>query len=301
MAKDTIYADGSPINMKGVYIQAPVGTPVEVYIDNIYDHTPASASKGRAFPSPCGTTNGRAVYVDIPEGIKPELNGIELKENAMVKYIGIEDITNPAPQTGDDDFNDVVLAVVGNPDVPQEKIITEDEYEVKTCRPKRYMIEDLGATDDFDFNDVVVDVEEYTVEKHKVVRENGKIKSDEIISTERSTSKALIRAMGGTIDFELTVGDTKWVKSENGFNVKTMYNTQGNINYDKVLAEFDVEGWEYDLNNVSISVNGKDGKMFTVKFPKAGEAPMMIAVDPSQKWMGERISVPKDWFYTVDE
>jgi hypothetical protein len=91
------------------------------------------------------------------------------------------------------------------------------------------------------------------------------------------------------------------VKSENGFNVKTMYNTQGNINYDKVLAEFDVEGWEYDLNNVSIAVNGKDGKMFTVKFPKAGEAPMMIAVDPSQKWMGERISVPKDWFYTVDE
>ena len=24
-----------------------------------------------AFPSPAGTTNGRAVYVDIPEGIKP--------------------------------------------------------------------------------------------------------------------------------------------------------------------------------------------------------------------------------------
>lgn len=44
MAKDNVYADGSPINMKGVYIQAPVGTPVEVYIDNIYDHTPVSAS-----------------------------------------------------------------------------------------------------------------------------------------------------------------------------------------------------------------------------------------------------------------
>jgi hypothetical protein len=163
------------------------------------------------------------------------------------------------------------------------------------------MIEDLGATDDFDFNDVVVDVEEYTIERHKVTRENGVIKSDVIISTEKGTSKALIRAMGGTIDFELTIGDTKWVKSENGFNVKTMYNTQGKIDYDKVLAEFDVEGWEYDLNNVSIAVNGKDGQLFTIKFPKAGEAPMIIAVDPSQKWMGERISVPKTWFYTVDE
>jgi hypothetical protein len=308
MAKDNVYAQGGTVNMRGIYIEAPVGTRVEVYIDNIACHTEAAGTNAynKAFPAPAdvaGTTNGRAIYVDVDDDVKPELDGIELKENAVVKYIGIEDIGTGRPLgfSGDSDFNDVVLAVVGNPDVPQEKIITEDEYEVKTCRPKRYMIEDLGATDDFDFNDVVVDVEEYTVEKHKVVRENGKIKSDEIISTERSTSKALIRAMGGTIDFELTVGDTKWVKSENGFNVKTMYNTQGNINYDKVLAEFDVEGWEYDLNNVSISVNGKDGKMFTVKFPKAGEAPMMIAVDPSQKWMGERISVPKDWFYTVDE
>jgi len=308
MAKDNVYAQGGTVNMRGIYIEAPVGTLVEIYIDNIACHTEAAGTNAynKAFPAPAdvaGTTNGRAIYVDVDDDVMPELDGIELKENAVVKYIGIEDIgTNrPLGFSGDSDFNDVVLAVVGNPDVPQEKIITEDEYEVKTCRPKRYMIEDLGATDDFDFNDVVVDVEEYTVEKHKVVRENGKIKSDEIISTERSTSKALIRAMGGTIDFELTVGDTKWVKSENGFNVKTMYNTQGNINYDKVLAEFDVEGWEYDLNNVSIAVNGKDGKMFTVKFPKAGEAPMMIAVDPSQKWMGERISVPKDWFYTVDE
>ena len=301
MLKDNVYAQGGTVNMKGVYIEAPVGTRVEVYIDNIACHTQAAGNAyNKDFPSPAGTTNARAIYVDIPDNVKPELDGIELKENAVVKYIGIEDIaaSRPYGMSSDSDFNDVVLAVVGNPDVPQEKIITEDKYEVKTCKPKRYMIEDLGATDDFDFNDVVVDVESYTIETHMVTRENGVIKTDEIISRETAPSKAIIRAMGGTIDFELTIGNTKWVKSENGFDVKTMYNTKGGVDYDKELAVFDVEGWDYNANNIGIRVKGKDGQLFSIKFPKTGEVPMIIAVDPTEKWMGERVSVPSSWFYT---
>ena len=307
MPKDNVYADGSAVNMKGVYIEAPVGTRVEIFIDNIACHTEAAGTNAfdKDFPAPAniaGTTNGRAIYVEIDEDVKPVLDGIELKENAVVKYIGIEDIgTNkPLGFSGDNDFNDVVLAVVGNPDVPQEKIITENMYEVKTCQPKRYMIEDLGATDDFDFNDVVVDVESYTIETHKVTSENGVIKTDEIISTKSAPSKAIIRAMGGTIDFELTIGETKWVKSENGFDVKTMYNTKGEVDYDKELAVFEVTGWDYNANNIGIRVKGQDGQLFAIKFPKAGEVPMIIAVDPSQKWMGERVSVPSSWFYYKD-
>ena len=298
MQKDTEYADGGVVNMKGIYIEAPVGTPVEVYIDNIYCHTSAAGSaNNKAFPSPAGTTNGRAIYVDIPDDVKPELDGIELKENAVVKYIGIEDISAGAPMSGDNDFNDVVLAVVGNPDVPQEKIITNDQYEVKTCRAKRYMIEDLGAVDDFDFNDVVVDIEDNTVITHKVTYENGVLKTDEIIKETPEPTKAVVRAMGGTIDFELIVGNTSWSKSGAGFDVKTMYNTQGTIDYNKVLAEFEVTGWNPVSNNISIKVNGNDGKVFEITFPKAGTAPMIIAVDPSQQWMPERVSVPSSWFY----
>lgn len=298
MQKDTEYADGGIVNMKGIYIEAPVGTPVEVYIDNIYCHTSAAGnSNNKAFPSPAGTTNGRAIYVDIPDDVMPELDDVELKENAVVKYIGIEDISAGAPMSGDNDFNDVVLAVVGNPDVPQEKIITNDQYEVKTCRAKRYMIEDLGAIDDFDFNDVVVDVEENVVITHKVTYENGVLKTDEVISETPEPTKAVVRALGGTIDFELIVGNTSWSKSGAGLDVKTMYNTQGTVDYDKVLAEFEVTGWSAQSNNVSIKVNGKDGQVFAITFPKAGEAPMIIAVDPTQKWMKERVSVPADWFY----
>lgn len=36
--------------------------------------------------------------------------------------------------------------------------------------------------------------------------------------------------------------------------------------------------------------------MYTVSFPKTGEAPMMIAVDPSTNWMTERTSIPSSWF-----
>ena len=300
MPKDTVYADGGTVNMKGIYIEAPVGTRVEVYIDNIFCHTSAAGNAyEKPFPSPAGTTNGRAIYVELDEDVMPKLDGIELKENAVVKYIGIEDIAEGRPNgmNSDSDFNDVVLAVVGNPDVPQEKVITQDRYEVKTCKTKRYMIEDLGATDDFDFNDVVVDVEDYTVEIHQVTRENGVIKTDEVIETTSAPSQAIIRAMGGTIDFELTIGETKWVKSENNFDVKTMYNTQGDVDYNKELAVFEVKGYDYNANNVGIRVKGQDGLLFDIKFPKAGEAPMIIAVDPSQQWMKERVSVPSEWFY----
>lgn len=290
MKKDTKEADGSVINMKGIYIEAPVGTPIEIYLDDITDLV-----EHKSYTKVAGTTNGRVVYVDIPEGIIPELTGIKLEKDAVVKYIGIEDISGGG---SDNDFNDVVLAVVGNPDVPQERIITNDKYDVQTCRTKRYMLEDLGATDDFDFNDVVVDVTEYTTTTHTVTYENGVLSSDEVTQVVvNPTAKAVVRCLGGTMDFEMTIGETKWVKSEAGFDIGTMYNTQGTIDYKEELATFDVTGWNYDANNISIKANNAKGQVFTVTFPKKGTAPMIIAVDPSEKWMRERISVPDTWFY----
>jgi hypothetical protein len=280
-------ANGEIVNMKGIKIEAPVGTPVEIYLDNLV------SLEGNKINGTVGTTNGQAVYVDIPEGIVPELEDVNLKENAVVKYIGIEDDTKSG---SDRDYNDVVIAVVGNPNVPQKKIITNKSYEVKVCRAKRYLIEDLGSIGDFDFNDIVVDVEENTVIKHKVEYENGVLKSDEVVSETSDPTKAVIRAMGGTIDFELVIGNTSWSKSGAGFNVNTMYNTQ-TIDTNSVLAEFEVTGWNPELNNVSVKVNGKDGQVFTIGFPKTGTVPMIIAVDPSQDWMKERTSVPSSWFY----
>lgn len=142
---------------------------------------------------------------------------------------------------------------------------------------KRYMVEDLGTTDDFDFNDLVIDVRAYGDKQW-----------------------AIVRAMGGTLDFTVTIGNKTWSKSESGNDATTMYNTSGDINYNAELAVItDITGWDPQTNNISITVKDKEsGLPQVIPFPKKGEVPMIIAEHPARKWMNERVSIPKDWFTT---
>ena len=283
-------ANSKKVDMKGLFIEAPVGTPIDVFIDNV--------KHGSSGKKSVGTSTGQAIYVDVPPTVTLDLpSNIKLNDGATIKYIGIEDNTEG---NTDNDYNDIVLAVVGNPDIPEEVIITENEYEVPTYLAKRYMVEDLGATDDFDFNDIVIDVYQNFNEKHKVTFENGARKSDVITETVKSDQVAVIRAMGGTVDFTLKIGDNTWSKSGNGFDVTKMLNTQS-IDKNAKLAEITVTGWDPDQNNVEVEVkDAKNNGVHTITFPKKGEAPMIIAVDESQEWMTERNSVPKAWFFTED-
>lgn len=106
--------------------------------------------------------------------------------------------------------------------------------------------------------------------------------------------RAIVRALGGTIDIELQIGSTTWKKSSK-FNVKEMLNTS-DIDYNKKLDEFTVTGWNPDANNVSVRVEEASGNVYTVEFPKSGSAPMIIAKDINKKWQGERQSVTAAWF-----
>lgn len=166
-------------------------------------------------------------------------------------------------EKGAKDYDDLILLALPNP----------------APLAKRYFIEDLGSKDDFDFNDIVVDVEQDNAGKQK----------------------AIIRAMGGTLDFTLTIGDKKWTKSENGFNVGTMYNTQ-NSDLSKKLAEFDVTGWNPSSNNIYAEVksNVNSNVILTIPFPKTGEAPMIIAVNTYVDWQDERESLPQNWWTPIE-
>lgn len=247
--------------LQGIHIKAPIGTRVDVYIDDI------AGTKGKT----AGTINGKAVYLDC--NAKPE--GITwLKDDAVIKYIGIED------GGGDTDHNDIVLAVVGNPDVPEKIVFTDDTYDVPLSVTKRYMMEDLGSTDDFDFNDVVVDVTETTITHHKVTLANGVVTKDEITGTTK-TQKAVVRHLGGTLPFVLKVGNT------------TFDEMGGKDTFDKdVTIEKEVSGWIPSENNVSVTVkdNTQGSTMYNVtnEFPKTGAFPMMFACDPEVKWAAER-------------
>ena len=174
--------------------------------------------------------------------------------------------------TNDGDYSDLIFLVRNvDPVKPVEK---------------RYMVEDLGSIGDFDFNDIVVDVKEDAMGKQK----------------------AIIRAMGGTLDFTLQIGNTTWTKSVNGvakgYQTTVMYNTNP-IDGAMVLDEFDVTGWNPAENNITVSVKSKDNNgVITeteIPFPKKGEVPMIIAFDTFYAWMLEQESLPKDWYKILDE
>lgn len=173
--------------------------------------------------------------------------------------------------TGDGDYSNLVCLAVGAQAIEEQPQPTQ----------KRYFVEDLGSKDDFDFNDIVFDV----------IDDNG-------------SQKCIVRAMGGTIDFTLQIGHTEWTKSVDGvkagYNEKLMYNTQGTIDYDKVLAEFPVTGWNPDTNNITVKVkNSVSGNVIIeIPFPKKGEVPMIVAFPVVTNWQSERVSLPDDW-YTI--
>ena len=260
----------NPASMPGIHITAPVGTPVEVYLDNINNGSAPMAS----------TTTGCAIVIDTD--VRPE--GVPIQESSVVQYIGMEDRYDY-----DFDYNDMVMVMVGNPDTPPTIHIDNDTYKVNTNITKRYMIEDLGATDDFDFNDIVVDVTENTTVTHRrtytVDADGNKLELiSDIITGTSSSQKATIRHLGGILPFTLKVGNTSFDEME------------GQLGAD-VNIEKKVSGWNPQTNNIGITVLQQNGAYYDIQFPKQGEAPMIIAVDPSQNWMPERQCVPNDWFY----
>ncbi len=147
-------------------------------------------------------------------------------------------------------------------------------------------------------------VEEYKNQIYYNIAANGQKVFDHKTEIDGSRKqKAIIRAMGGTRDFTLTIGNKSWTKSENGFASTDMLNTGWNgteIEENKVLAEFDVTGWIPTANNISISVErqGNSNGFYTITFPKKGDVPMIVATDitPITAWQPEKQSVPKFWY-----
>ncbi len=218
--------------------------------------------------------------------------GIEKpSDDKFVYIIGCEDAS-------DKDFEDLAFLFIG----PRAQRV--DELEEKVT--KRYMMEDLGDTDDFDFNDVVVDVTD--VSKKKIIwKENvvtGEMEEDGEPEIE-TYQEAIVRAAGGIYNFTLKIGDKEWTKNEN-LDASSMLNTgwQGTtIDYSKELDKFDVTGWDPSKNNISLTVYMPEGNKsatgaYTITFPKEGTAPKMIAVDPTWNWMNERQGIPDSWFTT---
>ena len=142
------------------------------------------------------------------------------------------------------------------------------------------MTEDLGGAigTDFDFNDIVFDVLQY---------------SD-------GSQKCIVRALGGTLPIKIKVGNSKWWSKPEPVNKMINTGAYGEvIETEKVIAEFDVTGWEESQNNVEVMVENKEGYEFVTTFPDKGRIPAMIAFSTNKAWNAEKVRVTDDsWFTT---
>ncbi len=260
------------------------GKKMYLYLENTKYGQPRDPASSLAF---------KMLALNIPAESMPS----NLDDEYKKMIIACED--QAIDSKSDHDYNDVVFMVYGKPDIPDVKEIVEPIYDSFS---KRYMIEDLGTTDDFDFNDVVVDVYDISSKTavYKIVdgeRQFVEYK-DEVHSQE-----AIIRSLGGTLDITVKIGSTEWTKSASQYPVGQMVNTGvgGGINYNAELAKFPIvnKDWDFRTNNVSATVGDKaSGNVLSITFPKVGETPMIIGFDVNEyrNWMKERQSIPSDWF-----
>lgn len=212
-----------------------------------------------------------------------------LPEGYTATIIGCEDGT-------DKDYEDLVFMVYGNPVPPTERVEEEDKYDAK-----RYIVEDLGDTDDFDFNDVVFDI--YYNRVHKKYYYNN-ADDTEPFKTETTNlpSYGIVRAAGGIYDIEIKIGDMSvWKKSDvSTINTTDMVNTQDGYNPNYILGDkFVATNYIASQNNVSVVVETRgdnENMVYTIPFPEAGEAPKIVAVPISTNWMTERTKVPVEWY-----
>lgn len=174
------------------------------------------------------------------------------------------------------DYKDLVLWV-------------DKEQAIRTpVASKRYMVEDLGGSDDFDFNDVVFDV----------VRYND------------GTTWCYVRALGGILDVTIDVAGSTWIKSQHYDPYTQMLNTS-NIDKDACLGEFQVTGTWDDVSNTNVSVTVKaEGELtqgggtvfyYTVPFPAVGSVPLIIATPISKTWRRERDRITDINWFTISD
>lgn len=200
----------------------------------------------------------------------------------------------------DADLNDVVFWVEGDftPDqkVPEVPSTTQPKEEytswILAC-------EDLGSTDDYDFNDIVLEVRT-KIESEETFE--GSAKTGETFK--QATLEVRCLAAGGIYEANIYYNNTWIGESHNllGGRVGTMINTEqlGRFSDWRTLETItDKDAWNnigdaWSINNVAdkikivVTIDGKTAESALIKAPDSGEAPQMITVPGDWLWPAER-------------
>lgn len=197
------------------------------------------------------------------------------------KFLGFED-------GADQDLNDIVFWVEGAYETDEDNPIiipdpdpdpdpdptpvpplpdTESQSWILAC-------EDLGSTDDYDFNDIVLEIMKNTANNSVEVR---------------------CLAAGGTIPAYITYNDveigeahallggqTNQMINTYSFGAASEWQTLTGVSADMSIDEI--------IKNISIRVTQNEGDVYAteIKAPETGEAPQMIIVPGDWEWPSER-------------
>lgn len=207
-------------------------------------------------------------------------------------YLGFEDWEDDYGDS-DMDLNDLIVRVDGIDPTDDDKVIDEDATTPSNSMSWIIVCEDLGDTDDYDFNDVVVRVSHVSGE---------------------TTATITPLAAGGTLPATIyfngkELGEIHRLISAsyaepNASGSYTMLNTNANgganpgegqpktvpVASDFSLAPSDGES---SFGGFSIKVQSDDNEAKTITAPKTGKTPQMFMVDGTWKWPVERASIEK--------
>lgn len=220
---DSKYVRATPLKITGI----PAGTSIYFYLE-ITSGMSNWATKGTKQSSLSGMM--LSLNCPLPTNVPPAENGTTRE----VMIIGCEDANL---KSSDWDLNDIVFLVWGNPELPKPIEIKDNTYDDTPSWTKRYMVEDLGATEtsDIDFNDIVVDFKHEAKITHKIITVNGEKKHDKTIAIEGKQT-ITVKALGGTKDIALYVGE----KGSNNKKLLFQKSTAGSSILNKDYREGDL-------------------------------------------------------------
>lgn len=215
-------------------------------------------------------------------------------------------------------YHSFVFMIVG-PRQPKVLYLQQDgenqPYVHHTLARKRYMVEDLGSSSDFDFNDVVLDVEQFgqvpvIISQELQSKYNNAIKTTVSLGACSDPHEAVcVRHLCGTRPFQFKVGDyesaiitdptdeVQTLKQLNNQPVETTTYFGGSQtiegwNPDQTIP---ITGWLPDENNISLKVwrsgqqHASEGG-WQVQFPKEGAVPFVMALPVSVPWSAEGVN-----------
>ena len=154
-----------------------------------------------------------------------------------------------------------------NGDLDQDGYYTDRIIKICPAIPangKRIICEDLGDTDDFDFNDVVFDA--------AYINGNG------------GYTLIIVRAAGGTLP--LTVGGVE-VHEALGVKTTDMVNT-GRM--EKPIAIFRTQSTYTNISDIPVVVTSANAQKYTLK-AEIGKVPQKICVETRYQWTTERQAI----------